>query len=113
MRPATRDVSTHIINPNYGLVVRVVACHYTADVDCHSAPPCMFRKRDLRSGLKLWQAYGTATASANLLATIAQYEMYRQAEQRRTNHVGTYGSERTASGTGKSLLRQSHATLGF
>src|SRR5215467_13912444 len=113
MRPATRDVSTHIINPDYSLAVRVVACHYAADVDCHSAPLCLFRKRNLRSGFKLWQAYGTAGASAILLETIASCEMYRQAEPRRTNHVGTSGSECTASGTGKSLLRQSHATLGF
>src|SRR6266567_8767900 len=76
--PATRNVGAHIVNPDYGLAVSVVACHHAADVDCHSAPPCMLRKRDLRSDFKLWQAYGTAGASAILLAMIASCEMYRQ-----------------------------------
>src|SRR5262249_61111776 len=112
IRTATRDVSTHIINPDHGLAASVVARHYATDVDRHSASPYMLRKRDLLSGLKLWQGYGTAGASAILLEMIASCERYRQAERRRANHVGTSGSERTASGTGKSLLRPSHATLG-
>src|SRR5262244_2304329 len=69
--PATRNVGSHVINPDHGLAVSVVACYHTADVDRHSAPPCMSRKRDLLSGLKLWQAYETAGASAILLETIA------------------------------------------
>src|SRR5215831_17562846 len=85
--PATRDVGSHVVNPDYGLAMSVVARHHTADVDCHSAPPCLLRKRDLLSGLKLWQGYGTAGASAILLDMIASCEMYRQAERRRANHV--------------------------
>jgi hypothetical protein len=71
IRPATHDVSSHVINPDYGLAVSVVARHHPADVDCHSAPPCLLRKRDLLNGLKLWQGYGTAGASAILLEMIA------------------------------------------
>jgi hypothetical protein len=63
-------MGAHIINLDYGLAVSVVARHHAADVDRHSAPPCTLRQRDLLSGLKLWQGYGTAGASAILLATI-------------------------------------------
>jgi catechol 2,3-dioxygenase-like lactoylglutathione lyase family enzyme len=88
--PATRDVGSHVINPDYGLAMSVVARHHTADVDCHSAPPCLLRKHDLLSGLKLWQGYGTAGASAILLETIASWEMYRQSEGEQTmlGHLG-------------------------
>jgi len=80
IRPATRDMGPHVINPDYSLAVSIVARHHTADVDCHNVPPCMLRKRDLLSGLKLWQGYGTAGAGAILRATIASCEIYRQAE---------------------------------
>src|SRR5918911_219714 len=49
-RPGTGDVGAYIINPDYGLAVGVVARHHPADVDRHSAPPCMLRQRYL-SGL--------------------------------------------------------------
>src|SRR5215831_14317034 len=88
--PATCDVGSHVVNPDDGLAVRVVACHHTADIDRHSAPPCLLRERPFFSSLKLWQGYGTAGASAILLETIALCEMYRQSEGEQTmlGHLG-------------------------
>ena len=64
---ASKDVSVMNSGAYHDAPLSYVLPHHPADVDYHSAPPGIPRKRDLSCDLKLWQAYETAGASAALL----------------------------------------------
>src|SRR6266446_3488162 len=76
LRPAARDVGTHIVNLDHGLAVGIVARHHPANVNRHSAPPYLLRQCHLlRHSLKYqagWRA-GFTTDSFLKMRTV-QYE---------------------------------------